>query len=87
MQTSVVQLTQHQLNDAADVAIAEFAFATGQPLRLVDDFFAREAFKKVVSEWIDSAAVESEVELDDAADATADDGAVEVVDGDMIELA
>jgi hypothetical protein len=40
-----------------------------------------------VSEWIDSAAVESEVELDDAADATADDGAVEVVDGDMIELA
>jgi hypothetical protein len=45
----VVQLNQQQLNDAADIAIAEFAFATGQPLRLVDDFFAREAFKKVAA--------------------------------------
>ena len=44
-------------------------------------------FKEVVSEWIDSAAVESEVELDGAADASADDGAVEVVYGDVIELA
>lgn len=48
-QTSVVKLNQKQLNEQADEAIARWAFATGQPLRIVDDYFLREAFNKVAA--------------------------------------
>jgi hypothetical protein len=49
MQTSVVKLNQKQLNEQADEAIARWAFATGQPLRSVDDFYLRKAFNKVAA--------------------------------------
>lgn len=49
VQTSVRKLNQQQLDDAAEKAIATWAFATGQPLRAVDDYYLRDAFDKVVA--------------------------------------
>jgi hypothetical protein len=48
-QASVIKLNQKQLNEAADKAIATWAFATGQPLRAVDDYYFRDAIEKVVA--------------------------------------
>lgn len=48
-QASVIKLNQKQLNEAADKAIATWAFATGQPLRAVDDYYFRDALEKVVA--------------------------------------
>ena len=48
-QTSVVKLNEVQLRKEADDAIARWAFATGQALRAVDDFFFRDALEKVAA--------------------------------------
>jgi Protein of unknown function (DUF 659) len=48
-QTSLVKLGQKQLNEEADAAFARWAFATGQPLLAVDDYFFREALNKVAA--------------------------------------
>ena len=47
IQTKIPALTQKQLFEKADQAIGRWAFATGQPLRAVDDYYLREAFKAV----------------------------------------
>ena len=48
-QTTIVNLTQDQRNQDADEAIARWVFASGQPLLAVDDYYLREAFKKVAA--------------------------------------
>jgi hypothetical protein len=48
-QASVTNLNKQQLQAQADEAIARWAFATGQPLRAVDDFFFRDALEKVAA--------------------------------------
>jgi hypothetical protein len=48
-QKTIPGLSQQQLCDAADEALARWAFATGQPLLSVDDFYLREALKAVAA--------------------------------------
>jgi hypothetical protein len=48
-QSSIIKLNQKQLQAEAEEAIARWAFATGQPLSAVDDYFFREAMEKVAA--------------------------------------
>jgi hypothetical protein len=49
IQTSMVKLSEEQLHAQADEAIARWAFATGQSLRAVDDYFFRDALEKMAA--------------------------------------
>lgn len=49
VQTSMVKLNEEQLHAQANEAIARWAFATGQSLRAVDDYFFRDALEKVAA--------------------------------------
>ena len=46
-QATIPELSKEQLFAQADEAIGRFVFANGLPLRLVDDFYLREAFKAI----------------------------------------
>jgi hypothetical protein len=48
-QTSLIQLNDVQLKEQAEIGIAKWAFATGQSLRAVDDFFFRNMLEKVAA--------------------------------------
>jgi hypothetical protein len=48
-QTSIVKLNQKQLQRDADAATSRMIFPNGLPLRLVDDYFFREAMQKVAA--------------------------------------
>jgi hypothetical protein len=48
-QTSIVKLNQKQLQRDADAATSRMIFSNGLPLRLVDDYFFREAMQKVAA--------------------------------------
>ena len=48
-QTKIPELNQEQLYSRADEAIGRFVFVNGLPLRLVDDFYLRDAFKAIAA--------------------------------------
>lgn len=48
-QTSIVKLNQKELQKDADAAVARMIFSNGLPLRLVDDYFFRQAVQKVAA--------------------------------------
>lgn len=48
-QTSLIKLNDVQLQEQAEIGVAKWAFATGQPLRAVDDFFFRDMLDKVAA--------------------------------------
>jgi hypothetical protein len=48
-QRSIVKLNQKELQKEADAAVARMIFSNGLPLRLVDDYFFREALQKVAA--------------------------------------